>query len=368
MGVPQTELASQLSGAHSRAVPLSVRVSLGLIAVFALIFAPTAGFSASQKREGAVGKIAFAVQHGDGDSPRDIYVVRTDGRWMLRERTRLDETNPAWSPDGRHIAFDARRGPNPGPPSVYMMNPDGTQRRRLAPGWGPQWSPDGRRIAYLAGAPYAADIYVMNANGKAKKRLTDNRRDDDTPRWSPNGKQIGFTRESASTTYDVYIVSASGGHERRVSRKGDSLVEAWAPGRKLIFSRSSVGSDAGPAAGIYIVNADGSDLQRVKPMKETDEFRVGGWSPDVQLIVYGDLRGIYTVRPRDGLVRRLMRGQSLTDPSWAPDGLRVAVARSLWTPRRANGIWIVNRDGSGARRIAAATGVDDYYAPTWAPR
>jgi Tol biopolymer transport system component len=90
------------------------------------------------------------------------------------------------------------------------MNPDGTHRRRLAPGRRPQWSPDGRRISYDNNG-----IYVMNADGTGKKLVA---RDGANPRWSPGGKRIAFMGRSN----DVYLVNAGGGGERRVTRTGDN--------------------------------------------------------------------------------------------------------------------------------------------------
>jgi TolB protein len=247
------------------------------------------------------------------------------------------------------------------------MNPDGTHRRRLAPGGDPQWSPDGRRIAYDADD----GIFVMNSDGTGNKRLT---RSGGGPYWSPDGKQIAFT-SGGKWTDDAYVVNADGSGERRLTRTGDSFVAAWAPGRKIIFTRTSVG--------IYIVNADGTGLRSVKLTSSTPyAVESGGWSPDAELIVYAQLsrrsalNGISTVRPRDGFVRRLTRGprgsrNSDSDPTWGHDGRVIAFARSY--TKHEDGIWIVNRDGSRERRIAVAPLVgpfrwNDYYTPTWAPR
>jgi len=329
------------------------------LSTLALVAEAATASSALNTRRTAVGEIAFSVKHGEGDAPSDIYVVRTDGRWISRKTTSLNEASPVWSPDGRHIAFDGWTGYRADRAWVYTMNPDGTHRRRLAPGGGPQWSPDGRRIAY------ANDdgIFGMNSDGTGKKRLT---RSGGGLYWSPDGKHIAFTRGDYIPS-DVYVVNADGSGERRLTRNGNSTVAAWAPGRKIIFTRQDCVGCSGPP-GIYIVNADGTGRRKVTGAIG----EIGGWSPGAELIVYALGNGIATIRPRDGSVRRLTRGFD-REPTWGPGGREIAFGRN-GTPRE-RGIWIVNRDGSGARRIAAEInrtyprgGPNFYLTPTWAPR
>lgn len=333
------------------------------MATLALVAGVAAADSAANTSRTAVGEISFAVHHGDGDAPWDIYVVRTDGRWVVKKTTKgLDEDDPVWSPDGRHIAFEGWTIPGGSDTSIYTMNPDGTHRRRLDRGRRPQWSPDGRRIAYDT----AHGIYVMNADGTGKKHLAGGDSAFD-PRWSPDGKQIAFTAG------DVYIVNAGGGGERRLTRTGDSGVETWAPGRKIVLTHSAI-NGAGPASGIYIINADGTGLRRVRRTSDYDTPSIGGWSPDGKLLLYAVGHGIATWRLSDGSVRRLTRGGSDGDPTWGPSGREIAFARNVLGATRVDGIWIVNRDGSDVRRIAAPNSPyphqepNEYYTPTWAPR
>ena len=74
-----------------------------------------------------------------------------------------DERDPAWSPDGRTIAFVSDRSGNG---DIYTMRRDSTDVRRLTraaePDSGPAWSPDGRSLAFESNA----DIYVVSADGK----------------------------------------------------------------------------------------------------------------------------------------------------------------------------------------------------------
>jgi Tol biopolymer transport system component len=284
--------------------------------VSTLALAVATGAASAPDSPTVVGKIAFAVHHGDGDAPWDIYVVRTDGRWVVKKPTKgLDENDPVWSPDGRHIAFEGRTIPGGTDMSIYTMNPDGTHRRRLARGYDPQWSPDGRRIAYDKDGIY------------------------------------------------VYIVNARGGGERRLTRTGDSYVGMWAPRRTIVVL-------GGPTR-IYVINPDGTGLRRVTRTGH-GTLSVGGWSPDGKLLLYAvETHGISTWRLSDGAVRRLTRGPGDGDPIWSPGGREIAFTRNTAATRE-NGVWVMKRDGTGARRIAAAAKAhpwwwNEYHTPTWTP-
>ena len=198
-----------------------LRLSVALLSTLTLVAGPAAGRSSPNGSRTAVGEIAFTVQHGDGDAPWDVYVIRTDGRWILKKTTtRLNEADPVWSPDGRHIAFDGWTIPGGADTSIYTMNPDGTHRRRLARGDVPQWSPDGRRIAYINDG-----IDVMNVDGTGKKHLA---RGGD-PRWSPDGKQIAFTGVGESPGAKSFSRAASSSTTAPARRRASTSSTPTAP-------------------------------------------------------------------------------------------------------------------------------------------
>lgn len=135
--------------------------------------------------------------------------MNADGSDVAR-LTDLDgwSSTPAWSPDGRRIAFSWVRDGGPG---IYAVNADGSDITRLNDAGGyPAWSPDRRRIALAwgPGGPLGSpDIWVANADGSDNVRLTGDIDWDVAPAWSPDGRTIAFSRgDPASMRWNIHVV------------------------------------------------------------------------------------------------------------------------------------------------------------------
>ena len=144
--------------------------------------------------------IAF-ISNRAGNS--DIYRMDVNGKQLMRLTNQGDSGRPAWSPDSQWIAFDSHIGVDHGAGLlgrhfISVMTADGRKLRNLIENvslWGKcTWSPDGKQIAFTAATPIGIDIFVIELTGKNLRNLTqlDVPAIADSPAWSPDGKWIAY--------------------------------------------------------------------------------------------------------------------------------------------------------------------------------
>jgi Tol biopolymer transport system component len=166
-------------------------------------------------------RIAFGSRNG-------IRVVNVDGSG-LRRLTRGWDISPTWSRDGQTIAFERQRHDLDAGElhsDVFLMRPDGTARRHLTKGGGPAWSPDGRRIAFTRGL----DIWVVNPDGRGQRRLRCCRPQGvDAVGWSPDSRYLAYDGGSGLSA-GIYVMPVEG-TSRRFVGGGDQVVGfTWGSG------------------------------------------------------------------------------------------------------------------------------------------
>lgn len=199
-----------------------------------------------------------------------LWVGNVDGSGHRELSGKGISRHPAWSPDGKRIAFWSNRWGTERIMGIYVIDADGENETLITKpaesdsiDWGCSWSPDGKKIAFVV----FDDIYTMSPDGSNRIKLTTSRRAS-CPDWSPDGRRIVFTLRNRGYVKDIYIMDSDGSHQTRLTsgaRKGYSNARPkWSPDGKKIFYWVVL-IDYFPIFSeyFYAINPDGSGNTRI---------------------------------------------------------------------------------------------------------
>ncbi len=283
--------------------------------------------------------------------------------------------HPAWSPDGKRLAFYAGWA---GPRRIWIADERGRNPRQITTDRSeavdhvePAWSPDGARIVYRRREKSKSDIQVVDLVTAAVIWLTDDDYRDLNARWSPDGASIIFSSyRGGGQNLWRQPVDASG----RPSRSADQLTTG--AGNDVQPALSPDGGQVG-----FVVLGINSDLWRLALDPETGqragepervvstsrEDSRGAWSPDGTMLAFnsdrtGDMN-IWLKSFRDGSERRLTSGSGGDyQPCWSPDGSRIV----FFSSRAGNvDIWEVEVATGETHQLTDDPSLDEdpFYSP-----
>jgi eukaryotic-like serine/threonine-protein kinase len=358
------------------------------------------------------------------DENLDIFWQRVEGGspQNLTEDSPVADTQPAFSPDGKQIAFRSERDGG----GLFLMGATGESVRRLTDdGYNPAWSPDGSEIVYAL-EPVDDPLRRSIVSQLWRVRVADGVRrqiaagDAVQPSWSPHDRRIAYWGiPDGSTRRVIWTIPAGGG--RPVPAVDDDHINwnpVWSPdGRYLFYVSDRIGSpnlwrvrideDSGKVLGdpeplttpaqwsgqlsmaadgrriVYATRDGRSNLERIPfdPAAEqitgpavpvtqgsTRMVRSGDVSPDGEWLVYdtsSPQEDLFVIRT-DGTGVRQITTDVHKDrvPRWSPKGDLIL----FYSDRTSKSYeaWTIRPDGSGIQQISAAHGVQ-LFDPIWSP-
>jgi TolB protein len=266
-------------------------------------------------------RIAYITAVGLGNNTTySLIVADSDGyNPQVVARSRESLLSPAWSPDGRKIAYVSFESGNS---AVYVQDITTGSRQLVAAhprgvNAAPAWSPDGSKLAVALSYVGNLELFVIDMATRHETRLTTNLAIDTEPVWAPDGQSIYFTSDRSGRP-QIYQVPANGGAAQRISFEGQNNLNA-----SISYDDKQIAMVQGNGNVYRIAIMDRSLGGQVRfispgPIDESPSF-----APNASMLLYAATegpRGVLYAVSADGQVRQrlVLSDGDVREPSWGP--------------------------------------------------
>jgi TolB protein len=240
---------------------------------------------------------------------------------------------------------------------IWQMDSDGAAARPLTPdgqtSLSPAWSPDGRRMAFTKLVQGRGGVFIQTlATGEVGQLPGTDAGLNITPMFAPDGEHVVYARSDEKGT-DIFVMALGGRTPQRltVGRFSDNLSPTYSPdGRRIAF----ISTRAGPPQ-LYVMGADGTEQELLAPF----DFGVTGpsyapeWSPDGSAVVFHrEVSGtpqIFVLTVAGRKLRQITSTGRNEDATWAPDGRHLCFVSDRTGARQ---LWIIDAETGRNRQLS----------------
>jgi spore germination protein len=320
---------SPTAASRAREIPVEIKVTPPPAPPDLPAPAPPAGSPEPAAGDPGGGTLAFAW---DRNGHEDLYALASGSRTPVRLTSDGANRDPAWSPDGRYLAFSGMRavaGTDRWNWDIYVLEVATGKLSRVTDDpeadLRPNWSPDGNWLAFESYRTGNFDIFITSRDGAQVYQVTGSAYADLAPAWSPDGRALAFTSYRGGNK-DIWLALLSDAlDEHAINLTGtpdrDEDDAAWAPdGALLAFHDASSGAPvvyALPMRGTAVAGEPRALAPGARP----------AWSPDGRRVL------TVFVPEHDPTQTYLLAGVARGEPgpAWAAFGGALAIGEPAWT-------------------------------------
>jgi TolB protein len=334
------------------------------------------GYSTCEQCPTQAANTQFAFSRTNTTSHDGVYKMLPNGRraHRLTEDMKPPYENhsyaPAWSADGKQIAFEAGRENT----FLYTASANGTRTKVVAKidsSYTPDWAPDGSEIMFEVEdeGDETFNLYSVPSGGGNPTALTASGEGRFHPHYSSDGTLVATEGNTEDYSKRALIMSPNGKNEHELLPDHASYSPTWSPNSQMIAFAGATGDGQryDTPTDIYVVDRNGSGATRLTDLGGIADYP--DWSPDGRKIVFlrrdNHSHDLYVMNADGSDLQQVTNdARAEYEPTWSPDGTQI-----LFTKQHGMNydLWIMDADGSDLRAVTHTKTAHE-VEPQWRPR